>query len=81
MVSGELLAPPDLEAEYALPGGHLHHGEHAPDQLLFLRPTQYLSRYATPIEGLFLGSSGGHPGGGVTGMPGRLAARAALAAR
>jgi phytoene dehydrogenase-like protein len=81
LVSGELLAPPDLESEYALPGGHLHHGEHAPDQLLFLRPTQHLSGYATPIDGLYLGSSGCHPGGGVTGMPGRLAAQTALATR
>jgi phytoene dehydrogenase-like protein len=79
LVSGELLAPPDLESEYALPGGHLHHGEHAPDQLLFLRPTQHLSGYATSIAGLYLGSSGCHPGGGVTGMPGRLAAQTALA--
>jgi len=78
LVSGELLAPPDLENEYALPGGHLHHGEHAPDQLLFLRPTQHLARYATPIGGLYLGSSGSHPGGGITGMPGHLAARTAL---
>ena len=75
LVNGELLAPPDLESEYTLPGGHLHHGEHAPDQLLFLRPTQHLARYATPIAGLYLGGSGSHPGGGITGMPGHLAAR------
>ncbi len=80
LVGGELLAPPDLEQQYALPGGHLHHGEHALDQLLFLRPTQQLARYATPVRGLFLGGSGSHPGGGITGMPGRLAAQAALAA-
>jgi phytoene dehydrogenase-like protein len=78
LVGGELLAPPDLEEIYALPKGHLHHGEHALDQLLFLRPTQHLSNYATPVDGLFLGGSGSHPGGGITGMPGRLGAKTAL---
>jgi phytoene dehydrogenase-like protein len=81
LVGGELLSPPDLEELYALPKGHLHHGEHALDQLLFLRPTQHLSRYATSVDGLFLGGSGSHPGGGITGIPGRLAAQTALAAR
>jgi phytoene dehydrogenase-like protein len=55
------------------------HGEHALDQLLFMRPTRALAHYATPIRGLYLGGSGSHPGGGVTGRPGTLAARALLA--
>jgi phytoene dehydrogenase-like protein len=79
LAGGRLLAPPDLERLFALPGGHLLHGEPALDQLLFLRPSLHLSRYATPIEGLFLGGAGSHPGGGITGMPGRLAALRALA--
>ena len=80
LAGGRLLAPPDLEQQLALPGGHLLHGEPALDQLLFLRPSLHLSRYTTPIGGLFLGGSGSHPGGGITGMPGRLGAQAALAA-
>jgi phytoene dehydrogenase-like protein len=79
LAGGRLLAPPDLERAFALPGGHLLHGEPALDQLLFLRPALHLSRYATPIEGLYLGGSGSHPGGGITGVPGRLAAEAVLA--
>lgn len=74
----EVLTPPDLEAAYGLGGGHLHHGEHALDQLLFMRPTPALARYRTPIRGLYLGGSGSHPGGGVTGRPGALAAQAVL---
>ena len=64
IVGKETLTPLDLEERYGLSGGHVHHGEHALDQLLFLRPTRFCSRYATPIEGLFVGGSGAHPGGG-----------------
>ena len=80
LAGGSLIAPPEREAEIGLPGGHLHQGEQALDQMLFLRPSLHLSNYATEIEGLFLGASGSHPGGGITGMPGWLGAKAALAA-
>jgi len=75
----EALSPKDLETQYGLTGGHILHGEHALDQLLFMRPTPALAHYRTPIAGLYLGGSGSHPGGGVTCQPGALAARAALA--
>jgi beta-carotene ketolase (CrtO type) len=48
------------------------------DQLLDLRPSPSLSRYSTPIAGLYLSGAGTHPGGGVTGIPGRNAAQALL---
>jgi phytoene dehydrogenase-like protein len=79
IVACEVLSPADIESRHALTGGHIRHGEHALDQLLFMRPTRALARYATPIRGLWLGGSGSHPGGGVTGQPGRLAAQAILA--
>jgi phytoene dehydrogenase-like protein len=81
VVAHEVLTPADLGAEYGLSGGHLHHGEHAPDQLLFMRPTVQTGHYATPIAGLFLCGSGSHPGGGLTCGPGWLGARALLAAK
>jgi phytoene dehydrogenase-like protein len=43
-----------------------------------MRPTPTLARYRTPFEGLYLGGSGSHPGGGVTGQPGALAAQTIL---
>jgi phytoene dehydrogenase-like protein len=78
IVADEVLTPADIEVRYGTTGGHIYHGEHAPDQLLFLRPTIECSGYATPIPGLFLCGSGCHPGGGITCVPGRLAARAIL---
>lgn len=78
IVGHEVLTPADLEARHGVTGGHLHHGEHALDQLL-LRPIAECARYATPLDGLFLCGSGSHPGGGLTCAPGALAARAILA--
>ena len=48
------------------------------DQLLSLRPSPSLSGYRAPIGGLFLTGAGTHPGGGVTGIPGRNAAAVVL---
>ena len=48
------------------------------DQLLSFRPSPSLSGYRTPIGGLFLTGAGTHPGGGVTGLPGRNAAAVVL---
>ena len=74
----DVLTPADLERDYGLWGGHPNHGELALDQLGPMRPSMELSRYATPIPGLFLGCSGVHPGGGISGRPGLLAAKAVL---
>jgi len=78
IVAREVLSPADIEARYGLTGGQIQHGEHALDQLLFMRPAPALARYKTPIEGLYLGGSGSHPGGGVTCQPGALAAQTIL---
>jgi phytoene dehydrogenase-like protein len=75
----QVLTPPDLEARYGLTEGSLSHGELALDQILFMRPVAGWARYATPLPGLYLGGAGAHPGGGVPGAAGYLAARAALA--
>ena len=68
--------PVDLEARYGLTEGALTHGELTLDQILFMRPAPGISRYATPVPGLFLCGSGSHPGPGIEGAPGWLAARA-----
>ncbi len=73
IVGREVLTPVDLEERYGLVQGHLLHGENALDQML-LRPSPECARYQTPIKGLYLCGSGSHPGGGITGGPGVLAA-------
>jgi len=77
-LASRLWCPPDLAREYHLAGGHLEHGEMALDQIL-VRPVPECGGYRTPVDGMFLASSGSHPGAGFTGLPGALAARAILA--
>ncbi len=78
VVASELLTPADVEERYGLTGGHLCHGEMALDQLLSLRPATCAGCYRTPIGGLYLAGGGSHPGGGISGLPGWLAAETIL---
>lgn len=78
IVGMDMQTPVDIEVRYNMPGGHWHHGELQVDQLLFNRPTDLASGYSTPMDGLFLASAGAHPGGGISGLPGLLAARHVL---
>jgi phytoene dehydrogenase-like protein len=75
----EVLTPLDLEREYGFTGGHPLHGEPSLDQWFAWRPLLGWARYRMPLDGLYLCGSGAHPGGGVTGTPGRNAAREILA--
>ena len=74
----QVVTPLDMERLMGLTGGHALHGDMAPDQLLFLRPTRGWANYRTPIANLYLCGAGTHPGGGVSGANGRNAAREVL---
>jgi len=74
----QVLTPLDLERTYGLTEGNIFHGDLRLEQLFFMRPVAGWSQYRTPIEGLYLCGAGAHPGGGVTGAPGRNAAHQAL---
>lgn len=78
IVQQRVLTPHDIEAKFGLTQGALSHGEVALDQILFMRPVAGSSRYAMPIEGLYLGGAGAHPGPGILGSAGWLASRQAL---
>jgi phytoene dehydrogenase-like protein len=70
-----VLTPLDLERRFGLSGGDIFHGALALDQLFSARPVLGNANYRMPLAGLYLCGSGAHPGGGVTGLPGRNAAR------
>jgi phytoene dehydrogenase-like protein len=74
-----VLTPADIETRFGVTGGALTHGEITLDQILFMRPVPGWGRYATPIRGLYLAGPGTHPGPGVFGASGLLAARRMLA--
>jgi phytoene dehydrogenase-like protein len=76
----QVVTPLDLEREFGLTEGNIFQGELTLDQLFFLRPVPGWARYATPIRHLWMGGSAAHPGGGVMGAPGRIAARRLLGA-
>jgi phytoene dehydrogenase-like protein len=78
IISRKVLTPSDLEQEFGLSGGDIFHGALHFDQLFSMRPTPRYADYRTPVPGLYLCGSGAHPGGGVTGIPGRNAAREIL---
>ena len=78
VVERHTLVPPDLEARFGLPEGNPHHGEMTLDQFFHMRPIPGYARYRAPVSGLYLCGAGAHPGGGVTGIPGRNAALAML---
>jgi phytoene dehydrogenase-like protein len=75
IVGREILTPEDFEQRWGLSGGHIFHGEMALDQSWIARPVLGWARYRTPVPGLYLGGAGAHPGGGLTGRPGLLAAQ------
>ncbi|HUO81889.1 MAG TPA: NAD(P)/FAD-dependent oxidoreductase [Gammaproteobacteria bacterium] len=70
----DVLTPLDIEQRFGLSGGCLYHADMTLDQLLYMRPLPGWYRYRTPIDNLYLCGPGTHPGGGVTGLPGRNAA-------
>jgi phytoene dehydrogenase-like protein len=67
------------EGNRNLAGGAINGGTAQVHQQLVFRPVPGLGRAETPVRGLYLGSASAHPGGGVHGVPGSNAARAALA--
>jgi phytoene dehydrogenase-like protein len=72
------LSPADLEREFGLVGGDIFHGALSLDQLWSARPLLGYADYRGPLKSLYLCGSGAHPGGGVTGAPGRNCAREVL---
>jgi len=76
----QVLTPADIERMTGLSEGNIFQGELALQQLFFLRPVPQWAKYRTPIEGYWQCGAGTHPGGGIMGASGRLAAMEILGA-
>ena len=70
----EVVTPLHIERTVGLSEGNIFAGEFLAPQMFFFRPAPGWSQYRTPIDGYYQCGSGTHPGGCVTGAPGKLAA-------
>jgi len=74
IIARQVLSPADIERITGLTEGNIFQGELALDQLFFLRPAAGYAKYRSPVDRLYQCGSGTHPGGGIMGASGRLAA-------
>ncbi|HWH24186.1 MAG TPA: NAD(P)/FAD-dependent oxidoreductase [Candidatus Limnocylindria bacterium] len=79
VVARQVVTPLDIERGWAATGGHPLHAEADLGQWFAWRPLHGYGRYRMPLSGFYLCGAGAHPGGGVTGAPGQLAAREMIA--
>ena len=70
----QVITPADIERVTGLSEGNIFQGELTLQQLFFLRPAPAWAKYRTPVRGYYQCGSGTHPGGGIMGASGRLAA-------
>ena len=75
----DVVGPYEMEHDYGLIGGNIFHGELSVEQLFHMRPAPGFADYRTPVKNLYYASSATHAGGGVCGIPGMQAAKAAIA--
>lgn len=68
----------DWEREIGLLGGHPMHLDLTLDQLGGFRPLPELASHRAPVDGLYLSGAGTYPTGGVSAVPGRVAAKMLL---
>jgi len=73
--------PLDIERTTGLTEGNIFQGELSLEQLFFNRPVPGYARFRTPVRDLWLCGSSTHPGGGIMGANGRIAALEVLRSR
>jgi phytoene dehydrogenase-like protein len=74
IIDRQVLTPLDIERRIGLTEGNIFQGELSLEQLFFNRPVPGWARYRTPVDDLWMCGSATHPGGGLMGAPGRIAA-------
>jgi beta-carotene ketolase (CrtO type) len=78
IIARQVESPAELGERLGAMKGNYYHIDMSLEQMICFRPLPELANYSTPIEGLFLTGAGTHPGGSISGMPGRNCARAFL---
>lgn len=81
IIARRVESPAELGERLGAFKGNYYHIDMTLEQMIFFRPLPELANYKTPIEGLFLTGAGTHPGGSISGMPGRNCARIFLHAQ
>jgi beta-carotene ketolase (CrtO type) len=71
-------SPAELGERLGAMKGNYYHLDMTLEQMVFFRPLPEIANYKTPIQGLYLTGAGTHPGGSISGMPGRNCARVFL---
>ncbi|QEG21906.1 phytoene desaturase family protein [Mariniblastus fucicola] len=78
VIHREIVTPLDIERVVGLTEGNIFAGELFMPQMFMNRPAPGWNQYRTPVRGYYQCGSGTHPGGCVTGGPGKLAAKQIL---
>jgi phytoene dehydrogenase-like protein len=78
IVGKQVITPKDIERIAGITGGNIFHGELLLHQLFFMRPAPQWADFRTPLPGYYFGAAGAHPGGGVMGAAGKMAAMEVL---
>ncbi len=78
VIARRVESPAELGQRLGAYRGNYYHVDMSLEQMVFLRPLPEIANYQTPIAGLFLTGAGTHPGGSISGMPGRNCAHVFL---
>jgi beta-carotene ketolase (CrtO type) len=78
IIARRVESPAELGERLGAYKGNYYHLDMTLDQMIFLRPLPEIANYTTPIQNLYLTGAGTHPGGSISGMPGRNCARVFL---
>jgi beta-carotene ketolase (CrtO type) len=78
LIARAVESPAELGDRLGALKGNYYHIDMTLEQMVFLRPLPEIANYQTPIAGLLLTGAGTHPGGSISGMPGRNCAQVFL---
>lgn len=78
IIARDIESPADLSDRLGVYNGNFYHIDMTLDQMVFFRPLPEIANYKTPISGLYLTGAGTHPGGSISGLPGRHCAHVFL---